>query len=50
MNSSYRLKKDIKKNLHVTRVHGAQIPKRHYMSLKRHYRAPEFLFLFLTRF
>ena len=26
------------KNLHGTRVHGAQVPKRHYRSLKCHYR------------
>ena len=40
MNSSYRLKKEKK----IACIHRARVPKRHYKSLKRHYRAPEIFF------
>ena len=36
--------------MHVTWVHGAGVPKCHYKSLKRHYRALDFFFFFLPQF
>ena len=46
MNSSYRLQKKKK----IACIHRAQVPKRHYKSLKRHYRALDFFFFFKLDF
>ena len=44
MNSSYMQFFSV--FLPITRGHGAQIPKRHYRSLKHHYKTLEFFFFF----